>query len=119
MGRVGGVTGTRRCVVVGATGYTGGRLVPELLQQGHEVLVVARSPDKLLQVPWRNRVEMRSGDVTAPGWLQDTLGAGDVVYYLVHSLTRPDFVGWTGRPPGPSPPPPRRPVSGGSSTWVG
>ncbi len=54
--------------------------------------MVARSPDNLLEVPWRNRVEVRSGDVTAPGRLEDTLSAGDLVYYLVHSLTRRDFV---------------------------
>ena len=82
----------QHCVVLGATGYIGGRLVTELLQTGHEVLVVARSPDKLQDVPWRNRVEVRGGDVTAPASLEASLAAGDVVYYLVHSLTRPDFV---------------------------
>jgi uncharacterized protein YbjT (DUF2867 family) len=32
-----------RCVVCGATGYIGGRLVPELLAAGHEVRAVAKS----------------------------------------------------------------------------
>jgi uncharacterized protein YbjT (DUF2867 family) len=32
-----------RCVVFGATGYIGGRLVPELLAAGHEVRAVAKS----------------------------------------------------------------------------
>ena len=85
------VTSTR-CVVVGATGYIGGRLVPELLKAGHEVLVMARSPDKLEDVPWREQVEIRLGDVTEPASFGQVLRAGDVVYYLVHSLTRPDFV---------------------------
>jgi len=85
------VTSTR-CVVVGATGYIGGRLVPELLKAGHEVLVMARSPDKLADVPWREQVEIRLGDVTEPASFGQVLRAGDVVYYLVHSLTRPDFV---------------------------
>ena len=34
-------------------------------------------PVKLLEVPRRNRAEaVRSGDVTAPGWFEDTLGVG-------------------------------------------
>jgi uncharacterized protein YbjT (DUF2867 family) len=30
--------------------------------------------------------------MTAPASLEASLAEGDVVYYLVHSLTRPDFV---------------------------
>ena len=36
-----------RCVVTGATGYIGGRLVPRLLDYGHSVRALARNPDKL------------------------------------------------------------------------
>lgn len=36
-----------RCLVTGATGYIGGRLVPELLEAGHRVRCLARSPAKL------------------------------------------------------------------------
>ncbi len=86
------MTGTRRCVVLGATGYIGGRLVPELLSRGHDVVVVARAPDKLRDVPWRHLVEVRLGDLSAPTSLRGIFGRDDVVYYLVHSLTRPDFV---------------------------
>ncbi|MFD0891926.1 NAD-dependent epimerase/dehydratase family protein, partial [Streptosporangium algeriense] len=32
-----------KCLVTGATGYVGGRLVPELLEAGHEVRCTARS----------------------------------------------------------------------------
>ena len=41
-----------RCLVTGATGYIGGRLVPELLAAGHRVRCLARSPDKLRDHPW-------------------------------------------------------------------
>jgi uncharacterized protein YbjT (DUF2867 family) len=79
-------------VVFGATGYLGGRLVPALLGAGHQVRVAARSPVKLAEVPWRDRVEIVEGDVTDSGSVRDAVAGQDVVYYLVHSLNRRDFV---------------------------
>ncbi|MFI6306195.1 SDR family oxidoreductase [Amycolatopsis thailandensis] len=81
-----------RCVVLGATGYVGGRLVPQLLDAGHEVRVVARSPEKVEEEPWRDRVEVERGDVTDPASIEPALTDCEVVYYLVHSLARKDFV---------------------------
>ncbi|RSN13526.1 DUF2867 domain-containing protein [Streptomyces sp. WAC 05977] len=81
-----------RCVVLGATGYVGGRLVPQLLDAGHEVRVVARSPEKVAEEPWRDRVEVERGDVTDPASIETALSDCEVVYYLVHSLARKDFV---------------------------
>jgi uncharacterized protein YbjT (DUF2867 family) len=81
-----------RCVVFGATGYLGGRLVPALLAAGHQVRAVARTPGKLVEVPWRDRVEIIEGDVTDPGSVGAAVAGQDVVYYLVHSLNRRDFV---------------------------
>lgn len=81
-----------RCVVFGATGYLGGRLVPALLAAGHQVRAVARTPGKLAEVPWRDRVEIVEGDVTDPGSIRDAVAGQEVVYYLVHSLNRRDFV---------------------------
>lgn len=48
-----------RCVV-------GGQLPPELLQTGHEVRAVARTPDELAELPWRDAIEVVQGDVTDP-----------------------------------------------------
>ncbi|WP_340681655.1 SDR family oxidoreductase [Amycolatopsis coloradensis] len=81
-----------RCVVLGATGYVGGRLVPQLLDAGHDVRVVARSPEKVAEEPWRDRVEVERGDVTDPASIETALADCEVVYYLVHSLARKDFV---------------------------
>jgi uncharacterized protein YbjT (DUF2867 family) len=81
-----------RCVVFGATGYIGGRLVPALVSAGHQVRVGARTPGKLAEVPWRDQVEIVSADVTDAGSVHDALAGQDVVYYLVHSLNRRDFV---------------------------
>ena len=80
-----------RCVVFGATGYLGGRLVPELLRAGHTVRVLARAPGKLTDAPWRDRVEVVRGDVTVAADVRTALAGQEVLYYLVHSLTRADF----------------------------
>jgi len=80
-----------RCLVLGATGYIGGRLVPELLAAGHEVRVMARTPSKLADYPWRDRVEVVAGDVTSPDDVAAAFQGQQVAYYLVHSLVRRDF----------------------------
>ncbi|MEU4892338.1 SDR family oxidoreductase [Streptomyces sp. NPDC044780] len=82
----------RRCLVTGATGYIGGRLVPELLAAGHQVRCVARSPEKLRDHPWAGRVETVRGDVTDEESLRAAMEGVDVAYYLVHALgTGPGF----------------------------
>ena len=81
-----------RCVVFGGTGYIGGRLVPELVRAGHSVRTVARDPTKLTDVPWRDRVEIVTGDLADPSSVAAALVGQDVAYYLVHSLHRRDFV---------------------------
>ncbi len=81
-----------RCVVFGATGYIGGRLVPELVQAGHAVRAVARDPGKLAEAPWRGDAEIVQGDVTDTASVAAAVAAQDVVYYLVHSLNQRNFV---------------------------
>ncbi|KUJ41316.1 NAD(P)-dependent oxidoreductase [Streptomyces albus subsp. albus] len=75
-----------RCLVTGATGYIGGRLVPELLRAGHRVRCLARSPAKLRDHPWAGAVEVVRGDVTDAASVAAALRGVDVAYYLVHSL---------------------------------
>jgi uncharacterized protein YbjT (DUF2867 family) len=86
-----------RCVVFGATGYLGARLVPELLSAGHDVRVMARNPAKLDDVPWRQQVEVVDGDVTDVDRVRQALDGQQVLYYLVHSLLRSDFVDFDAR----------------------
>ena len=82
-----------RCLVTGATGYVGGRLVPVLLDRGHAVRALARNPDKLADAPWRDRVEVVRGDLGDADSLSEAFDGIDVVYYLVHSMgTESDFV---------------------------
>ncbi|WP_431682439.1 SDR family oxidoreductase [Kitasatospora sp. KL5] len=80
------------CLVTGATGYIGGRLVPELLAAGRAVRCLVRNPGRLRDHPWRARVETATGDVTRPETLPAAFEGVDTAYYLVHSLgTGPGF----------------------------
>ncbi|MFK4148818.1 SDR family oxidoreductase [Streptomyces sp. NPDC004065] len=79
--------GTRpRCLVTGATGYIGGRLVPELLAAGYRVRCLARSPGRLRDHPWADRAEVVRADVTDPASVAEAMRDVDVAYYLVHAL---------------------------------
>ncbi|MDG9703490.1 SDR family oxidoreductase [Streptomyces sp. DH37] len=84
----GGGRGARplRCLVTGATGYIGGRLVPELLAAGHTVRCLARTPAKLRDHPWAGRAEVVRGDVTDAASVRGAMEGVDVAYYLVHSM---------------------------------
>ena len=77
----------KTCLVTGATGYIGGRLVPELLAAGHRVRVMTRSPDRLRGPPVGGPGGDRAGRRrrTPTGWPPPAPGV-DVVYYLVHAL---------------------------------
>ena len=74
------------CLVTGATGYIGTRLVPRLLDEGHHVRALARNPTKLADVPWRGRAEVVRGDLADVDSLTSAFDGIDVVYYLVHSM---------------------------------
>jgi uncharacterized protein YbjT (DUF2867 family) len=76
----------QRILVTGATGYVGGRLVPRLLAAGHAVRCLARDPGRLAGRPWRDRVEVVSGDALEPATLAPALAGIDAAFYLIHSL---------------------------------
>ncbi|MFD7135769.1 SDR family oxidoreductase [Streptomyces sp. NPDC059894] len=85
-------SGAPLCLVTGATGYIGGRLVPELLAAGHRVRCLARSPERLRDHPWAGRAEVVRGDVTDAASVARAMRGVDVAYYLVHALgTGDDF----------------------------
>ena len=53
-------------VVTGATGYVGGRLVPQLLAAGYRVRCVARRPEQLSDRLWKDQVEIVQADLSKP-----------------------------------------------------
>lgn len=74
------------CLVTGSTGYLGGRLVTELLAAGHRVRCMARTPAKLRDHPWADRVEIVRADALDPSAVRRALDGVDVAYYLIHAL---------------------------------
>jgi uncharacterized protein YbjT (DUF2867 family) len=77
---------SQRVMVVGATGYVGGLLVPQLLERGHQVTCLVRNQGKLEKQPWASEVIVREGDVLRSDNLHDLMRDQEVVYYLVHSM---------------------------------
>ena len=75
-----------RCLVTGASGYIGGRLVPELLAAGYRVRCMARDPGKLGDRPWSGDVEIAVADALDGTAVRRAVEGIDVAYYLIHSL---------------------------------
>lgn len=85
----------KRVLVLGASGYVGGRLIPELLREGHHVRGMTRQPDRLRSRPWSGDIEIVRGDLLDPTSLTEAFAGVDVIYYLVHNLGTGD--GFAGR----------------------
>jgi uncharacterized protein YbjT (DUF2867 family) len=79
------------CLVTGATGYIGGRLVPRLIESGHSVRCLSRTPRTLRDIPWAAQSEIVAGDLLDGRSTRAALDGVDVAYYLVHSLGSPSF----------------------------
>jgi len=72
-------------LVTGATGYIGGKLIPELLARSYRVRIMVRSisDDHIKRWPGAEIVE---ADALDPAQLNLALKGVDTVYYLIHSL---------------------------------
>jgi uncharacterized protein YbjT (DUF2867 family) len=72
-------------LVTGATGYIGGRLVPELLARGYRVRVMVRAGSEELRGRWPD-AEVVVADALDAGSLRKALAGIHAAYYLIHSL---------------------------------
>ncbi|WP_084073017.1 SDR family oxidoreductase [Demequina sp. NBRC 110052] len=73
-------------LVLGATGYLGGRLVPRLLAGGYRVRALVRSRERIDALPWARDVEIVVGDATDRDSVASAMHDVDLVYYLIHSM---------------------------------
>ncbi len=74
------------CLVTGASGYIGGRLVPELLAAGYPVRCMARDPAKLSDRSWSGDVKVARADARDRAAVRRALEGVGVAYYLIHAL---------------------------------
>lgn len=77
-----------KVLVLGASGYVGARLVPELLCSGYSVKACGRSIKKLQKRPWSNEenVELAEFDIFDENSLKNVTQECDFAYYLIHSM---------------------------------
>lgn len=78
-------------LVTGATGYVGGRLIPQLLAAGHSVRVFVRDAARIAFHPWRSQVEVAVGDIFDRDSVARALDGIDCAYYLIHSMMTSGF----------------------------
>jgi uncharacterized protein YbjT (DUF2867 family) len=72
-------------LVTGATGTIGSKLVPRLVDEGHQVNCIAREPRRLDHHNWQE-VKIIKADVLNLESIRQALQGIDVAYYLIHSM---------------------------------
>jgi len=74
-----------KILVTGATGYIGGRLVPELLARGYHVRIMVRTLSPELKDRWPE-AEIAVADALNLDTLRKAFEGVHTAYYLIHSL---------------------------------
>lgn len=75
----------KNILVTGATGYIGGRLIPRLLEKGHNVRCMVRDAERI-KGRWPE-AEVVYGDVSKFDSIDKCFNGIDIAYYLIHSMS--------------------------------
>jgi len=77
-----------KILLTGATGYIGKRLLPVLLEQGHEVIACTRDATRFeIMDSWREKVTVQEVDFLESPDLEQLEKDFDAAYYLMHSMS--------------------------------
>ena len=77
-----------KILLTGANGYIGTRLLPILIEQGHEVICMVRDKRRFaIESGFGSQVEIVTGDLLQPKTLTNIPKSIDAAYYLVHSMS--------------------------------
>ncbi|MFQ5714288.1 MAG: NAD(P)H-binding protein [Candidatus Scalinduaceae bacterium] len=74
-----------KVLVTGASGYVGGKLVPELIARGYKVRIMAMETSPVYKSMWPE-VEVAVANALNQEQLKAALDGIDTAYYLIHSL---------------------------------
>ncbi len=77
-----------KVLLTGANGYIGTRILPVLLEQGHEVVCMVRDRRRFNEESdFGDQVKIITGDLLKPESLNEIPGDIEAAYYLVHSMS--------------------------------
>ncbi len=77
-----------RILLTGANGYIGMRLLPQLIEQGHEVICAVRNKNRFTSnEELKDKVEIVELDFLEDSQAPEIIKNIDVAYYLIHSMT--------------------------------
>ncbi|MBT8287919.1 MAG: SDR family oxidoreductase [Flavobacteriaceae bacterium] len=77
-----------KVLVTGATGYIGKRLIPLLINEGHDVVCAARDPMRTdPHYADEEHIEVIEADFLKPETLKNIPGDIDIAFYLIHSMS--------------------------------
>ena len=77
-----------KILLTGANGYIGTRLLPILLEEGHEVVCMVRDERRFaLETDFGDKVQIITGDLLKPESLKSIPADITAAYYLVHSMS--------------------------------